>query len=391
MQCGDASPLKIACIRPSWLRAAFMGGLAATGVIQRFESVLADELTPSALLPAVTRRAGRGGDSGEHSPHNARLCGTARGPPPADERQSMANTFINARSLAATALLLAAAAALAAPKDRYFISGDGTVRLSNAKSGESARIRYRLPDGSYPARARAQIDHLFGVPAAGGDTISLRLVSLLDYVEDRYRRPLKLISGYRSPEYNAGLRAKGRLAAKASLHMEGMAVDLELGGKTAAQAYEDIKALDCCGVGYYHGASLHLDTGPARYWDETTSKVHTNISEHNKRIMLSPEEDIYLPGETVRLLLARITDYPLGIAHRVQVLRGEALLGSFGLDGDDSACRTVADRKARYLSWHIPTDFRPRGRVQLRLQICAKPHPETPDTVLSGTLAIRAP
>jgi len=55
------SPLKIARIRLPWLLAAFVGGLAATGVIQRYESILAEVLALSAFLPVVMGMAGNVG------------------------------------------------------------------------------------------------------------------------------------------------------------------------------------------------------------------------------------------------------------------------------------------------------------------------------------------
>src|SRR5712691_11541991 len=82
------------------------------------------------------------------------------------------------------------------PKDRYFLSGDGWIQLTNAKTGQSARIHYRLPDGSYPPEAHRQIDRLFGVPSGSGDHVALRLISFLDYFEDRFHQPISLISGY---------------------------------------------------------------------------------------------------------------------------------------------------------------------------------------------------
>lgn len=272
---------------------------------------------------------------------------------------------------------------------RYFLAGDGVIDLRNAKTGASARIRYREPDGRYPAAALAHVEQLFGVPAGSSDAISLRLVSLLDYIEDTYRKPIVIQSGYRSPEYNAGLRAKGRLAAKASLHMEGMAADIVLGPSLAARAFGEIKALDCCGVGYYHGESLHVDTGPSRYWDETSSKVGTDISSQNKRIMLRTDRDIYRPGEPVTLQLARITEYPIGIARQARITRDGTALGTFPLPGAKN-CLPIAHPEDRRLHWRLPPDFRPDGRLQIELDFCERTAPEMPSTVQSNTFVIEA-
>ncbi len=148
------------------------------------------------------------------------------------------------------------------PVDRYFFSGDGSIQLSNAHSGKSARVQYRLPDGSYPTAARRQVDELFGVPLGSNDHISLRLVSVLDYIEDRYHQPIEILSGYRSPEYNESLRAQGRLAAKTSMHMEGMAADIRMRKVLSAEWFQMLKAMGLFGVGYYHDNSLHVHSGP---------------------------------------------------------------------------------------------------------------------------------
>jgi uncharacterized protein YcbK (DUF882 family) len=279
----------------------------------------------------------------------------------------------------------------ALPLDRYFASGDGEIRLTNAKDGARERVRYRLPDGTYPPAAAARIDRLFGIPERSADHISARLVSLLDHLEDRYGQAIVINSGYRSPQYNEGLRSAGRLAAKASLHTEGLAADIVLGKALAPRAFAYIKGLKCCGVGYYHGGSLHVDSGPSRYWDEATSGVYTPVAEHNKKIMLSTDRDIYLPGEAVVLQLARITDYPLGISAQVELLQDERIVTHLTLDGArDTDCIPVADRPARIVRATLPADLVvPPGRYALRLALCAKPYPETPDGVVSNTVALQ--
>ncbi|MBI3796090.1 MAG: YcbK family protein [Deltaproteobacteria bacterium] len=275
------------------------------------------------------------------------------------------------------------------PKDRYFFSGDGSIQLTNAKTGQSARIHYRLPDGSYPRDEHQRLNHLFGVPVQSHDSISLRLISLLDYIEDHYHQPIEIISGYRSPEYNEHLRAQGRLAAKASLHMEGMAADIRMRKVLSAEWFKTIKALNCCGVGYYHDNSLHVDTGPARYWDETTSKVRTNISEHNKQIMARTDQDIYLPGEIVELKLARLTDYPIGFASHFAIVHDGQTLKEFSFDGKTEECLAVREPEGRTIKWTIPSDFRPDGRIQIRVYFCEKPFPEMPEQIESNSVVIQ--
>jgi uncharacterized protein YcbK (DUF882 family) len=65
-------------------------------------------------------------------------------------------------------------------------------------------------------------------------------------------------SGYRSPIYNTTLRQQGRLAAKASLHQYGMAADLIMKGVSLKRIWQDVKALDFGGTGYYQGKTVHI-------------------------------------------------------------------------------------------------------------------------------------
>ncbi|SBT09549.1 Magnesium transporter [Candidatus Accumulibacter aalborgensis] len=55
------SPFRIARIRLPWLLAAFGGGLAATGVIEHYEGILAKVVTLSAFLPVIMGMAGNVG------------------------------------------------------------------------------------------------------------------------------------------------------------------------------------------------------------------------------------------------------------------------------------------------------------------------------------------
>jgi uncharacterized protein YcbK (DUF882 family) len=283
----------------------------------------------------------------------------------------------------------ALSAAQVQPSERYFLSGDGLLQLSNAKNGKSGKIRYRLPDGSYPQAAQQKIDRIFGISVSSDENISLRFISFLDYFEDRFQRSIRIISGYRSPAYNASLRKRGALAAKTSLHMEGMAADIQVGKRIGAQAFEMIKELDCCGVGYYHGSSLHVDTGPARYWDETSSQVQTDISDHNKRIMARTDKDIYLPGETIQLRLARITDYPLGVVSGFAIVRNEHVLQEFSLSGNRDACLAIRDPRDKIMRWTIPEDFQANEKVQIQLRFCDKPFPEMLDQIESNPIVIQ--
>jgi uncharacterized protein YcbK (DUF882 family) len=273
--------------------------------------------------------------------------------------------------------------------NRYFLSGNGTVSLTNAKTNRSARVHYRHEDGIYPQEARQEIGRLFGIPADSSDHISLRLVSALDYVEDQFDLPIVVISGYRSEEYNNNLRAKGGGAAKASLHIEGMAADIKVRKNLAKKIWESVKEMRCCGIGFYGGDSVHIDTGPARYWTQATSKVRTNISENNKQVMVRTDQDIYLPGEKVEVKLARITAYPVSLMGSFAVVRDDQEPQEFSFDGKGTECLPVREAAERAVTWTIPKNFSQTERIRFRLRFCDKQFPEMPDQIESNEIAVR--
>ncbi|MDP2599171.1 MAG: DUF882 domain-containing protein [Deltaproteobacteria bacterium] len=206
--------------------------------------------------------------------------------------------------------------------------------------------------------------------------LSPRLIALLDYLQEKLgdgKKEIQILSGYRSPKYNETLRKKGRLAGKASLHTEGMAVDFTMEGVDAKKIWEFVRAMNCCGVGYYHGNAVHIDTGPARFWDETSSKVFTDISSHNKQIYLTTQYDIYKPGEKIHFDIVRITEYPFGV--------------QMGKE-----CVSIASKKeAQHLTFDRKLKKRKGEPQTLKLKVCQKPSPEMPDTILSNTFIIDSP
>ncbi len=77
----------------------------------------------------------------------------------------------------------------------------------------------------------------------------------------------ELISGYRSPQTNAILRAADAGVASNSLHMKGWAADVSLPGRPLEQVHEAALALKMGGVGYYPDADfVHIDVGRVRRW-----------------------------------------------------------------------------------------------------------------------------
>src|SRR6185369_10590324 len=136
---------------------------------------------------------------------------------------------------------------------RFFVAGDGEVAMDNAHFPERLRVRYRDAAGQYDPDALAQIAHFFRSRDDGRvGKISLRLVEMIDYVQDRYHPThTTLLSGYRSPELNQQLRDSGAKAADSSLHIEGLAADLHFDGVDLKKLWIALREEKIGGMGYY--------------------------------------------------------------------------------------------------------------------------------------------
>ena len=207
---------------------------------------------------------------------------------------------------------------------RFFRMGDGHIRIRNVHNGLEANVQVLNHDGSLNEGALTAVDKVFGFPQGKkGEHVSLRLIFLLDYFSDKVApgRIIELQSGYRDPAYNQKLRSLGGNVALTSTHMDAMAIDFSIEGVAGKELWESIRKEECCGVGYYGGDMIHLDSGRPRFWEAATSKVNSGESEFNRRIYLSTQYDRYKPGEDVHLTLSSVSDYRFGVKRAIGIVK----------------------------------------------------------------------
>ncbi len=225
-------------------------------------------------------------------------------------------------TLALAVAVVAAAAgtqisdAAATQPARFFFAGNGRLSLQHGHFNTTLDVRYRRADGSYDDAALAEIRRFFRSREDGreGD-VSLRLVELLSFVQTRFHpRQMTLMSGYRSPTFNADIRAAGGKAAQASLHTEGLAADIAFAGLDLRRLWLQLRELQVGGAGYYRtGKFLHLDTGKPRFWEETTSRVDENLSAGNARVFGRTDFDRYTDLDGALINLHSVTRFPLAV------------------------------------------------------------------------------
>ncbi|MGD9333311.1 MAG: DUF882 domain-containing protein, partial [Desulfobacterales bacterium] len=289
-----------------------------------------------------------------------------------------------------------------AGKGRFFHSGDGRLQLVSEKNGRSFTGAYRHNGGGYDETALRAICDVFDAPYdPTHPRLSLRLIAFLDFLQDRLRADalITVTSGYRSPQYNTAVRTRGGLAAKASLHQYGMAADIVMDGVPSEQVWKTVKALKFGGAGYYHGRTVHVDVGPARSWDETTSGVGTGISDDNKLIALVTDFDVYRPGDKMIMRFIRMTAFPIGVAptfvleHRdgaAAVTAAMPFEPTFAVQRQAACPRFEDIDQMADIGWNLPKNL-PPGRYRIRAQFCGITWEEMPPDVTTPLFEVRAP
>lgn len=144
-----------------------------------------------------------------------------------------------------------------------------SLELFALHTGERLETTY-WSDGAYLAPALDEINYLLRDHRA--NEIKAIDVNLLDLLERLHRElgsrePFHIISGYRTAATNAMLQARSEGVARHSLHVEGMAADIRVPGRSLAVLRRAATSLQGGGVGYYPRSDfVHVDVGRVRYW-----------------------------------------------------------------------------------------------------------------------------
>jgi uncharacterized protein YcbK (DUF882 family) len=166
--------------------------------------------------------------------------------------------------LAAAALPVRAMRATAAP------AVPGTLSLYNTHTRERLTVRYRRENGAEDLDGLAALNHHLRCHATGTvGAMDLRVIEFVDLVDAQLGggHAIHVISGYRSPEYNAWLARHGGGVARNSLHLEGRALDVRVPGVALHAVRRAAIELRRGGVGYYpRSGFVHLDSGAFRIW-----------------------------------------------------------------------------------------------------------------------------
>ena len=168
-------------------------------------------------------------------------------------------------------LKIGAFAAVAGPQ-LLKAAGNATPERSlsfyNLHTSEKLKVVY-WADGGYVPESLAQINHLLRDYRNGKiHEIDPHLLDLLSQVHTKLEttESFHLVSGYRSPETNAMLHSHSDGVAQHSLHMDGMASDVIVPGRSLEALRNAALSVKAGGVGYYPSQFVHIDVGRIRRW-----------------------------------------------------------------------------------------------------------------------------
>ncbi len=101
------------------------------------------------------------------------------------------------------------------------------------------------------------------------------------------RKPVHIISGFRSPSTNAMLRKIGRKVARRSQHIRGKAIDMYFPDVPTSRVRGSALVRRIGGVGYYprSGKSgfVHIDSGTVRHWPRVSKTRMAKILRKHKK------------------------------------------------------------------------------------------------------------
>jgi uncharacterized protein YcbK (DUF882 family) len=169
-------------------------------------------------------------------------------------------------------LLLAGAGSV---HDATALNETRTLSFHHTHSDEDLTVTFKR-DGRYDEEALKQLNHFLRDWRSQEQTTMDR--HLFDILWEVYRdvdgkKPIQIISSYRSPATNAMLRRRSSGVARFSQHMLGHAMDFFVPDVPLEQIRFAGLRLQRGGVGFYPTSGspfVHLDTGSIRHWPRMT-------------------------------------------------------------------------------------------------------------------------
>jgi uncharacterized protein YcbK (DUF882 family) len=198
--------------------------------------------------------------------------------------------------LAALLLLMGAGSV----HDATALNQTRTLSFHHTHSDEDLTVTFKS-DGRYDEEALKKLNHYLRDWRTQDEIVMDR--HLFDILWEVYRdvdgkKPIQIVSSYRSPATNAMLRRRSSGVARFSQHMLGHAMDFYIPDVPLEQIRYAGLRLQRGGVGFYPTSGspfVHLDTGNIRHWPRMT---HDQLAQvfPNGRTVHVPSDGVPLKG-----------------------------------------------------------------------------------------------
>jgi uncharacterized protein YcbK (DUF882 family) len=202
-----------------------------------------------------------------------------------------------------TSLLLLAGAG--SVHDAAALNETRTLSFHHTHSDEDLTVTFKR-DGRYDEEALKQLNHYLRDWRSQDQTVMDR--HLFDILWEVYRdvdgkKPIQIISAYRSPATNAMLRRRSSGVARFSQHMLGHAMDFFIPDVPLEQIRYAGLRLQRGGVGFYPTSGspfVHLDTGNIRHWPRMTREQLVRVFPDGRTVHV-PSDGTPLKGYQLAL------------------------------------------------------------------------------------------
>ena len=205
----------------------------------------------------------------------------------------------------ASLLLLAGAGSV---QDATALNETRTLSFHHTHSDEDLTVTFKR-NGRYDEEALKKLNHFLRDWRSQDQTTMDR--QLFDILWEVYRdvdgkKPIHIISSYRSPATNSMLRRRSSGVARFSQHMLGHAIDFYIPDVPLEQVRAAGLRLQRGGVGFYPTSGspfVHLDTGSVRHWPRMTHDQLARVFPDGRTVHVPSDGD---PLKGYELALADI-------------------------------------------------------------------------------------
>ncbi len=163
-----------------------------------------------------------------------------------------------------------------------------TLTLYHVHTKERLTVTYKK-NGRYIPSAMAQLNYfLRDWRRNKPTTMSPKTIDLMWELHEDLgsKKPIHIVSAYRSPETNSMLKRIGRKVANKSQHIRGNAIDMFFPDVPLERLRNSALVRQVGGVGFYParaGGFIHIDSGTVRHWPRISQTRLAKIYRENAR------------------------------------------------------------------------------------------------------------